>query len=97
MWTQSTMPVSQSFIVSLLGLSVVFITLVVLALAIMTISKLLRFIIKDEAQKPAAAVSQPVVSDEADKETLAVLMATIGMDLDLPTEQFKIVNVREVN
>ncbi|WP_294149819.1 OadG family protein [uncultured Clostridium sp.] len=95
MWTESTMPFGQSVIVSLLGLAVVFITLVTLALSIILISKILRTIIKDGAQKPAV-VAAPVVSDETDKETLAVLMATIGMDLELPAEQFKIVNVKEL-
>lgn len=95
MWTESTMPFGQSIIVSLLGLSVVFITLVTLSLAIVLISKILRSVIKDEAQKPAVAAA-PAVSDEADKETLAVLMATIGMDLELPEDQFKIVNVKEL-
>lgn len=96
MWTQSTMPVSQSLIVSLLGLAVVFLTLVTLSLAIIAISKILRTIIKDGAPALAAVPAQPAVSDEADKETLAVLMAAIGMDLDLPTDQFKIVNVKEI-
>lgn len=96
MWTQPTMPFSQSVIVSGLGVTVVFLTLVVLALSIMAISKILRAIIKDDSQTPAATAPQPVVSDEADKETLAVLMATIGLDLDLPPEQFKIVDVKEV-
>lgn len=97
MWTQATMPVSQSVIVSLLGLAVVFITLVTLALAIVVISKILRTLIKDGAQTPKTTpAAQPAVSDEADKETLAVLMAAIGMDLDLPPEQFKVVNVKEI-
>ena len=95
MWTEPTMPFSQSVIVSGLGLSVVFITLIVLALAVMLISRILRSIIKDETQKPSAAAAQPAVSDEADKESLAVLMAAIGMDLDLPPDQFKIVDVKE--
>lgn len=95
MWTQPTMSFPESIVMSALGLSVVFVTLVVLALAIVIISKILRTIIKDEV-KPAAAPVQPAVSDEADKETLAVLMATIGADLELPPEQFKIVNVREM-
>ena len=95
MWTEATMPFGQSVIVSLLGISVVFITLVTLALAIVLISKILRSIIKDGAQKPAPAAA-PVVSDEADKEPLAVLMATIGMYLELPADQFKIVNVKEL-
>ena len=47
MWTEATMPFGQSVIVSLLGISVVFITLVTLALAIILISKILRSIIKD--------------------------------------------------
>lgn len=96
MWTEATMPFSQSIIVSGMGVTVVFLTLVTLALAIMAISRILRVFIKDEVQTPAAAAVQPVISDEADKENLAVLMATIGLDLDLPPEQFKIVDVKEV-
>ena len=42
MWTEPTMPFGQSVIVSLLGLSVVFLALICLALAIMVISKILR-------------------------------------------------------
>ena len=38
MWTEPTMPFGQSVIVSLLGLSVVFLALICLALAIMVIS-----------------------------------------------------------
>lgn len=96
MWTQSTMSFPESIVISALGLSVVFVTLVALALAIIIISKVLRSIIKDDVKKPAAAPVQPAVSDEADKETLAVLMAVIGTDLDLPPDQFKIVNVKEI-
>ena len=95
MWTESTMSIGQSLIISVMGISVVFLCLIVLALAIIVISKILGAIIKDNTQKPAPAAA-PVVSDEADKETLAVLMATIGEDLGLPTEQFKILSVKEV-
>ena len=96
MWTQSTMSFPESIVMSALGLSVVFITLIVLALAIVIISKILGLIIKDEVKKPAAAPVQPAVSDEADKETLAVLMATIGVDLNLPPGEFKIVDVKKI-
>ncbi len=95
MWTQSTMSFPESIVMSALGISVVFITLIVLALAIVIISKILRVVIKDEV-KPAATPVQPAVSDEEDKETLAVLMAAIGADLNLPPEEFKIVNVKEM-
>ena len=96
MWTEPTMPFGQSVIVSLLGLSVVFLALICLALAIMVISKILRSVVSDGAKAPAAAQKAPAVSDEADKELLAVLMATIGDDLGLPTDKFKILSVTEV-
>ena len=97
MWTEPTMPFGQSVIVSLLGLSVVFLALICLALAIMVISKILRSVVSDGAKAPAAAPkAAPAVSDEADKELLAVLMATIGDDLGLPTDKFKILSVTEV-
>ena len=95
MWTEPTMPFGQSVIVSLLGLSVVFLALICLALAIMVISKILRSVVSDGAKAPAAAQkAAPAVSD--DKELLAVLMATIGDDLGLPTDKFKILSVTEV-
>ena len=97
MWTEPTMPFGQSVIVSLLGLSVVFLALICLALAIMVISKILRSVVSDGAKAPAVAQkAAPPVSDEADKELLAVLMATIGDDLGLPTDKFKILSVTEV-
>ena len=95
MWTEPTMPFGQSVIVSLLGLSVVFLALICLALAIMVISKILRSVVSDGAKAPAQKAA-PAVSDEADKELLAVLMATIGDDLGLPTDKFKILSVTEV-
>ena len=97
MWTESTMSIGQSLIISAMGISVVFLALVSLALAIIVISKILGSVIKDKAQKPAAAPAPaPVVSDEPQKETLAVLMATIGEDLGLPTDQFQITSVTEI-
>ena len=97
MWTEPTMPFGQSVIVSLLGLSVVFLALICLALAIMVISKILRSVVSDGAKAPAAAQkAAPAVSAEADTALLAVLMATIGDDLGLPTDKFKILSVTEV-
>ena len=97
MLTESTMSIGQSLIISAMGISVVFLALVSLALAIIVISKILGSVIKNNAQKPAAAPAPaPVVSDEPQKETLAVLMATIGEDLGLPTDQFQITSVTEI-
>ena len=97
MWTESTMPIGQSLIVSLLGISIVFLTLIVLSLAIILTSRALGAFIKDSAPKPAvAAAPAPVVSDEADKEVLAVLMATIGEDLGTTPDRFRILNVTEL-
>lgn len=96
MWTEPTMPFGTSFIVSLMGMMVVFLALIVLALAVMLISKLLRTFLGGSEKPAAAAAPVPAVSDEADKELLAVLMATIGEDLGLPANQFRIVSVKEI-
>lgn len=95
MWTADSMSVLESITVSGLGLAVVFTTLVVLALAILVISKLLGVIIKDG--QPKAAETQPVADNsEKDNEAFAILMAVISEDLDLPTDQFRIVSIKEV-
>ena len=97
MWTKATMTFGESLMISAMGISVVFLALICLALAIIVISKILGSVIKNNAQKPAAAPAPaPVVSDEPQKETLAVLMATIGEDLGLPTDQFQITSVTEI-
>ena len=96
MWTESTMSIGQSLIISAMGISVVFLALVSLALAIIVISKILGAVIKDAPKPAAAPAPAPVVSDEPQKETLAVLMATIGEDLGLPTDQFQITSVTEI-
>ena len=95
MWAGETMTFLESVVASLLGLSVVFCTLIALAVAIIVISKILGLIIKDDTTKPAAAAAAPV-SDEADKEIFAVLMSVISEDLNLPMDQFKIVEIREI-
>ena len=97
MWTESTMSIGQSLIISAMGISVVFLALICLSLAIIVISKLLGSVTGKAAQKPAAAPAPaPVVSDEPQKEVLAVLMATIGEDLGCPTDQFRNKSVTEV-
>ena len=96
MWTESTMSIGQSLIISAMGISVVFLALICLALAIIVISKILGAVIKDAPKPAAAPAPAPVVSDEPQKETLAVLMATIGEDLGLPTDQFQITSVTEI-
>ena len=59
MWAGETMTFLESVVASLLGLSVVFCTLIALAVAIIVISKILGLIIKDETTKPAAAAAAP--------------------------------------
>ena len=97
MWTESTMSIGQSLIISAMGISVVFLALICLSLAIIVISKILGSFSGKTAQKTAAAPAPaPVVSDEPQKEVLAVLMATIGEDLGCPPDQFRIKSVTEV-
>lgn len=85
----------ESITISGLGLAVVFTTLIVLALAIIVISKIITTFIK-EGQPKAAAIQPVVDNSEKDNEAFAILMAVISEDLNLPTDQFRIVSIKEV-
>ena len=85
--------------VSLLGILVVFSALVALDLAVMIIGKVINAIQgagKNAASMAAPVKSAPAVSDEADKELLAVLASVIAEDLGVATDQFRITSVTEI-
>lgn len=84
--------------VSLLGIVVVFAALVALDLAVLIIGRVINMIqgtAKNAASK-APVKSAPAVSDEADKELLAVLASVIAEDLGVACDQFRITSVTEI-
>ena len=86
------MPISEQLLVSLMGLATVFLCLIVLALAIMLVSKLIGGLgigEKKAAAAPAAAAPAPAMD-------MAVVMAAVCEETGLPIDQIRIKNVQEL-
>ncbi|MDT3845140.1 MAG: OadG family protein [Bacillota bacterium] len=97
MYTATTMNIPTALVVSVSGLAVVFIMLLILMFAIAIISSVVGSIAGTKKQQPVkAAAAAPVVNDEADKELLAVLAATIAEDLGSQPDEFQITKVTEI-
>ena len=91
------MPISEQLLVSLMGLATVFLCLIVLALAIMLVSKLIGGLgigEKKAAAAPAAAAAAPAPA--MDEEGMAVVMAAVCEETGLPSDQSRIKNVQEL-
>ena len=95
MWTKSSMDMGESFIVSGMGLCVVFITLIVLALAILILSKIFKFTGTGPGKKEATAVPQ-ASADNNDDSVMAILVAVISDAVEAPVENFRISDIHEV-
>lgn len=98
MWTQSTMDFFQSLIVSGLGLMVVFSALVVMALAIVVVTKIFSIFKKDSDKNDrVSGVSNAAVDNStADEETCAVLLSVISEEMHAPIDSFRIKEIKEV-
>lgn len=91
------MPISEQLLVSLMGLATVFLCLIVLALAIMLVSKLIGGLgigEKKAAAAPAVAAAAPAPA--MDEEGMAVVMAAVCEETGLPIDQIRIKNVQEL-
>ena len=80
------MPMSEQLLVALMGLAVVFLCLIVLAVAVMIISKIMSGV-GGSAKKAAPAL---------DEESMAVVMAAVCEDCGLPLDQVRIKSVQEM-
>ena len=91
------MPISEQLLVSLMGIATVFLCLIVLALAIMLVSKLIGGLgigEKKAAAAPAAAAAAPAPA--MDEEGMAVVMAAVCEETGLPIDRIRIKNVQEL-
>lgn len=103
MWTESTMGVGQSLIISGMGMLVVMGVLAILAIAIILLSKIVGAATK---KKPAAAGAAPAAAAPAaapaavaaglDEEAYAVLIAAVSEATRMPLSSFQITEIKEV-
>ena len=96
MWTGQTMTFMDSFVISLLGIMVVFTALACIAISIVIISKVINAIIKPEAPKAAvAAAAAPAPA--IDEEAYAVLVAAVTEEARLSGDgDVRVVSIKEL-
>lgn len=95
-----TLTLGEAFGVSLTGLTVVFLALIALLIAIMIISKLVGGIEgkreSDQSAAPAKAAPQKkVVDNSMDPALLAAIIGAISMEERSRVESFRIVSINE--
>lgn len=90
------MPISEQLLVSLMGLATVFLCLIVLALAIMLVSKLIGGLGIGEKKAAAAPAVAAAPAPAMDEEGMAVVMAAVCEETGLPIDQIRIKNVQEL-
>lgn len=97
MWTSDSMTIMESFQTFLIGFSVVFICLIALAIFVILTSKIIEFLesrVKKENSKDVQ-VNKVASNDKDEGEDLAIIIAVISEELNLPTDKFKIVNIKK--
>ena len=97
MWGKETMSFSESLLISLLGIVVVFSILVILDLAVMVISKILRLILGATHHEVANQGTRGgAASADRESELLAILASAISDDLGIRPDQLKIKSIKEI-
>lgn len=90
------MPMSEQLIVAAMGLATVFLCLVVLALAVMVISKIMSGVGGAAKKAAPAPVAAAPAAPALDEESMAVVMAAVCEDCGLPLDQVRIKSVQEL-
>ncbi len=96
MWKSETMSVPESLLISLLGITVVFMVLVILDLAVMVISKVVRMLTGAAGTQTKSAPAGAAVNAEGDSELLAILASAISDDLGITPDQLRIKSIRQI-
>lgn len=90
------MPMSEQLLVALMGLAVVFLCLIVLAVAVMIISKIMSGVGGSAKKAAPAPVAAAPAAPALDEESMAVVMAAVCEDCGLPLDQVRIKSVQEM-
>lgn len=92
------MNLGQSLVTSGLGLLVVMSVLVILAIAIIVVTKVLNALGLGSDNKAAPAVQNTnKKKDELDEESYAVIIATVCEEIQQPPDKFRITEIKEVS
>lgn len=97
MWESKTMNLSESLAASGIGMLVVMLVLVVLAFAIIIVSKILKIIGLGIEKKVAPPVQNASQGEELDEESYAILMAAVCEEIQQPADKFRITEIKEIH
>jgi len=90
MLAESTLSFTDSLIISLFGFLIVFLVLISLCIAILIISRILKF---SQNHKGKAIGNTGLL--EEDIESMAIMLAAISEDTGLSPDQFRITRITE--
>ncbi|MCI1952888.1 MAG: OadG family protein [Clostridiales bacterium] len=101
MWTSNTMDAGSAIMVSVMGIAVVFLSLIALAIAIIIVSKIVNSAQKNKKVAPVAPTAPstsaaPIASSSADDETYAVLMAAVCEEANASPDTIQIKEIKEI-
>ena len=86
MWTSTSMGVPESVLLSVMGLSVVMVTLIILALVILVFAKVMG------SSNAAAQSDPPGISDEV----CSMILAVICEELHASPEEINVTSIKEL-
>lgn len=97
MWGKDTMTMGEAFVISLTGITIVFLTLISLAIAIVIISKVVNTFIKDKPAetKPAPKAKKEVATPVMEPSLIAAIIGAVSMEVNESLENFQIVSIQE--
>lgn len=103
MWTSTTMDAGTAIMVSVMGMAVVFLSLIALDLAIMIVSKIVNSTQKNKETVSAAPAASAVpaapaapAASSANDETYAVLMAAACEEAHASPDTIQIKEIKEI-
>jgi sodium pump decarboxylase gamma subunit len=103
MWTSTTMDAGTAVMVSIMGIAVVFLSLIALAVAIIIVSKIVNSTQKNRETVPsvpsapsAPSTSSAPIASSADDETYAVLMAAACEEAHASPDTIQIKEIKEI-
>lgn len=99
MWESGSMTMFESFMISLSGICIVFLTLMVIALMIKITSAIVGGIVKEGEKKAPAKASTPAAAPKAvnkgDDAEVAAIIAAFSEEMKLSVDKFRIVSINE--
>lgn len=95
MWESEVMTGSEALMISLTGITIVFLTLVVIALMIKIVSAVVSSIVKEDKKPASSPTSAPKVENKKDGAIVAAIVAAVSEETKLPVDNFRIVSINE--